>query len=1206
MIRCQICDALNPSEETLCNVCGNKLESVDIVLLAPQTELDTDVSKCSSCGTAALPGQLFCDTCGSLLFDTGNRIHRTTTIFSTQTSVGISTSIFCPHCGTSNSSTYSNCQNCGGWLYLPSEQQLGFEIVQEIGRGGFSVVYLAKVPSTAEFVVVKVLTHPHLSPRIVDMFDQGIHLQNQLRHHGIVKILETKQIGTFKLAVMPYFQGGSLRNLIENEGPLTPWMSIEIIDQICAALEYSHGQGVVHGDLKPENILFDDNGNALLTDFLYVKRPQTQSWMSRLIARMRRKQDASTVTQSHVEYFGTPEYSAPEVLEGKSKTVLSDIYSVGLLLFEMIDGQLPSMPLEVPEHFRDTVLEPILNQTLASPAQRFTSVRRIRDVIADVKEKAPFKANKSLLHSEVKAYLTSPDEPLVSYALDGETTTIGRSADSSLIIKDSLVSLRHAEIGCQDGLFYLRDLNSTNGTFLNGVKVWGFRLLHENADIRVGNTLLGFNLVRRRSRVGTQLVIEPKHEVSPVAMLIEVDHVDNSNVSFYGKLEIYDGISNIGSAGDNHIVIEAPGVYPHHAKVTAEYGEITVETYAQSRKRVLKDGDILHFGSKSFRLSLSMTKWLEESEQEMADYGYTTFATLGDFDISIIPDSWQKPFMRNYIEAHKDQRIEVDWNALRISYPSREEYTAVRQIWRDLLTNPGSSLAANITLELISWLASSLGTIVTISPMDERSQVQPILLDISSFMHGLDFPHYLPFLVFPKHDIRDEDIANILEALTVGQAHRLSALLILPDDPILAHQWKSKCDQLREVYAIDLVPLQFKDFLRLFYAVDPKSTLRRLLLSHVDLRRVSLFRTRGPVSDSNFFGREPELRAITENIGSSSFAVIGGRRIGKTSILKRLERVRLPAAGFRVLYHDCSYTPSEQELIQAVVKDKNWFGKSFENPPTSFAEVIQVLTNNKSVVILLDEADKLIEPDRESNYHLFNTLRAASNMGQCQFVLSGEQVLRSETGNPNSPLYNFVNEILIGRLDFETVYELVSRPMQQMEIELVDPDKIINSIWKFTSGHPNIVQQICQHLVNTLNQRGDRIIKVSDVESLISKPDFLRRDFLNIYWERATSLERLCCLIMASHKSVGTLDTVHKHLNAQNVLASLDEVDDALERLVDLRNILRRTDEGYEFSVMAFPEVIAKTHRLDDLIALNRAAYQNHGDVQPRSKRVRS
>jgi len=449
-------------------------------------------------------------------------------------------------------------------------------------------------------------------------------------------------------------------------------------------------------------------------------------------------------------------------------------------------------------------------------------------------------------------------------------------------------------------------------------------------------------------------------------------------------------------------------------------------------------------------------------------------------------------------------------------------------------------------------------------------------------------------------DVLDDLRYLLVERL--NSAQHVALLAMFSEGEALKSAQES-LQKARQVFAYDIIPLGQEELLSIIVAKDPHRALRHLVLSRVDLLTVAPFVTTGSTPDNMFFGRERELREITEHGATASYILIGGRRIGKTSILKRLERVRLPATGFRALYHDCSFTPTQAELVQDVTLDKGWFPEPPASLPTSFAGVIQSLPDDKPLVILLDEADKLIAPDQAAGYPLFNTLRALANAGRCQFVLSGEQSLRTELANPNSPLYNFANALLIGRLDFRAVEELVTRPMKQLEIELADEAEMVQRIWGFTSGHPNVVQRLCQRLIVRLNQRGDRRLTLDDVEAVVADPDFLRKDFLNIYWERATALERLCSLVMAAGDGVHTLAAVHEALSKRGVSATLNEVDDALERLVDLRNILHRTAEGYEFAVGAFPEVIAKTARLDDLIALNSETYQRYGDVEPRSKR---
>ena len=531
------------------------------------------------------------------------------------------------------------------------------------------------------------------------------------------------------------------------------------------------------------------------------------------------------------------------------------------------------------------------------------------------------------------------------------------------------------------------------------------------------------------------------------------------------------------------------------------------------------------------------------------------------------------------------------------------------QAWTTQVLNLAEMLAfGGINAEALRQdLASLLGLSQLPHDAPYRSDVYPALFDATPLFSGTRSLAHLPFLFIQAStflQISADELRQYLHQI-MGPAHRIFVFIYWTelDTPKQAASSKTVVKKLQQVWAYDCVLLGREELQKIVFSADPKAVFRKLVLGQIDLTNITPFITWGATSDEMFFGREKELREITEHAATASYALIGGRRIGKTSILKRLERVRLPAAGFLPLYHDCSFTPTQTELVQAMAADKSWFPEPPAIPPASFASVIQVLPDDESLVILLDEADKLIEPDRRSGYPLFNTLRAMANADRCRFVLSGEQALRTELTNPNSPLYNFANEMLIGRLDFRAVEELVTRPMKQLEIELADEAEIVQHIWDFTSGHPNVVQRFCQRLIVSLNERGNRRLTLNDIEAVVADPDFLRKDFLNIYWERATALERLCSLVMAADDNARTLTAVHEALTSHAIEVTLNQVDDALERLVDLRNILQRTAEGYEFAVTAFPEVIAKTARLDDLISLNCETYQRHGDVEPRSKR---
>jgi len=169
--------------------------------------------------------------------------------------------------------------------------------------------------------------------------------------------------------------------------------------------------------------------------------------------------------------------------------------------------------------------------------------------------------------------------------------------------------------------------------------------------------------------------------------------------------------------------------------------------------------------------------------------------------------------------------------------------------------------------------------------------------------------------------------------------------------------------------------------------------------------------------------------------------------------------------------------------------------------------------------------------------------------------------------------------------------------MKQLEIELVNEEAIVDRIWAFTSGHPNIVQRLCRRLIERLNEQGTRRITLNDVNAVGEDPGFQRDDFLSTYWEAATSLEKIISLLMAGEKNVHTLHTVRQALAERcNLRPKAREVDDALQRLVDLRSILKRTPTGYEFAVKAFPRVVSGTMTLDDMLEILTEEYQEQGE----------
>jgi tetratricopeptide (TPR) repeat protein len=452
----------------------------------------------------------------------------------------------------------------------------------------------------------------------------------------------------------------------------------------------------------------------------------------------------------------------------------------------------------------------------------------------------------------------------------------------------------------------------------------------------------------------------------------------------------------------------------------------------------------------------------------------------------------------------------------------------------------------------------------------------------------------VPIIVIGRSTLErsDSDFLRVLMVSELGQRTRIALVILLGKNQEIVCAQEVLDANLRISHAYDVICLGQNEIRQILDNEKPQIALRRLILTHVNLLSVSPYNTTGPTPDHIFFGREVELREIVDHVANSSYAIIGGRRIGKSSLLGCLQRARLPEAGFRTLYHDCSTTPTYEAFLGTPIHD--WRPEPPLDPPGTFEDLLQSPPRDKSLVLLLDEADKLtpLDPSAAAGMRpLLNALRALSNKGHMQFVFAGERALRDAMRDSASPLFNFANETILGPLSFCAVEELVTRPMEQLEIELTDTTTIVRRIYDFSSGHPNVVQRLCRRLIERLNEQSTRCITVDDVTAIINSPKFQEEDFLGTYWERATPLERIISLLLAQDSRPYRLQAVLDLLVTHNLRPEPEVVKAALDRLVDLRSILRRTQGGYEFAVTAFPQVIANTTTAEDLLIVLKSQY---------------
>jgi serine/threonine protein kinase len=203
------------------------------------------------------------------------------------------------------------------------------EIVELIGRGGMGAVYKARQPSLDRFVALKILPAGAAeSPGFAERFTREARALARLTHARIVAVHDFGEAGGLHYLVMEFVDGLNLRQ-VQQSGRLSPQQALTIVPQVCEALQFAHDRGIVHRDIKPENILLARDGQIKITDFGIAKMvgmtPETTAALT----------GASDVV-------GTPHYMAPEQIEKPNDVDhRADIYSLGVVFYEMLTGELP-------------------------------------------------------------------------------------------------------------------------------------------------------------------------------------------------------------------------------------------------------------------------------------------------------------------------------------------------------------------------------------------------------------------------------------------------------------------------------------------------------------------------------------------------------------------------------------------------------------------------------------------------------------------------------------------------------------------------------------------------------------------------------------------------------------------------------------------------------------------------------------------------
>jgi len=276
-------------------------------------------------------------------------------------------------------SSSGNSQMPTAFMNVVSALEGRYQILKELGRGGMGIVYQAHDKQLKDQVAIKILS-PLLSndPEALERMKREVSAARRITHPNVIRIHDIAETGGLHYVSMEYFQGSNLKEFIKTSGPLSIGMASNIAYQICDGLEEAHRQGVVHRDLKSQNIIVGANNHIKIIDFGLAQSSHLAGMTATGLI------------------MGTPEYMAPEQVSGKRVDERADIYSLGIILYELFTGRVPfsgdsaiavgfkqlkedpPKPTEINPQLPEAVENVILKALEKDPFRRYSSVGALK------------------------------------------------------------------------------------------------------------------------------------------------------------------------------------------------------------------------------------------------------------------------------------------------------------------------------------------------------------------------------------------------------------------------------------------------------------------------------------------------------------------------------------------------------------------------------------------------------------------------------------------------------------------------------------------------------------------------------------------------------------------------------------------------------------------------------------------------------------
>lgn len=374
---------------------------------------------------------------------------------------------------------------------------------------------------------------------------------------------------------------------------------------------------------------------------------------------------------------------------------------------------------------------------------------------------------------------------------------------------------------------------------------------------------------------------------------------------------------------------------------------------------------------------------------------------------------------------------------------------------------------------------------------------------------------------------------------------------------------------------LDLVILDENRVKEIIGSPKLRSEILKICNEQIQVHRLSPYEFVEPVVGKMFYGRDKEIKKLTRET-DKNFVITGCRKIGKSSLILNAYHKMKISGSTHTEFIDCLTYKTTKDFVQQLTTRLD-IREAWRMRVDKLADFLrrQHKRFHKTITLVLDEVDELLEYDKSFGWPLFSALNSAHNEGHCRFIITGFRKVFDACKHLDSPIYKFMESIPIYELDEISAKSLITQPIRDMGIVLCESQKLIDSISQVTTNNPNLIQFICKKLVEKESTQKKKEISYNDLVAVKKSAEF-RNYISDTFIVNSLPLEKLTVFSLLDYKNF-TLEDMDKELGKRGWSLTLNELE-KLGTNMEMANVFRKKEKFYYFSNPLLPEILKEDY----------------------------